>query len=333
MSARSLEPSLSAWLADHHGIITRERLDALGLTAGSIRTLLETSRLVVVHTGVYLSASSLRTELQGMATLVAATGGVISHSSAGRLWNFRKLFTFRELHVTVPHSTRCGVATELGRVHQSLALPATDVVMRPDGISVTSPPRTVFDLASMCSADDLESIVEQGLDRKLFTVPTLHSVGRRLAGPGRDGSANFANVFARRDVWRRPVQSDLELRLCRALERAGIGPLVRQIPIRLPDGATIHADLAVPDRNFLIEVDHVTWHGGRLDNMYDRWRDRQCHRLGWHTEQVSDDDITRRMRATVAELVEVFRTLPLSSGPALSHNIDPLQSARAEPCG
>jgi very-short-patch-repair endonuclease len=326
MSINALERDLSAWLAQHQGVVRRSKLEELGFSDRSIRTLLHSGRLISCHPGVYVAASSPRTETQRMAALGLATTGVISHTSAGRLWNFRKLFAYNELHVTVPHGTRLRVPDAV--LHQSRAIPAVDIVRRSDGIDVTSPPRTVFDLAAICPADDLESIIEQGLQRGMFTVPTLHAVGRRLAAPGRDGSANFATVLARRETWRRPVHSDLELKLARALERAGLGPIERQWKIELPNGAAIHADLAIPERRFLIEVDHVTWHGGRLDNMYDRWRDRQCHRLGWHTERVPDTDVDDHLAATVTELVEIFQRTPVWSASASRRDSRVLQSGR-----
>jgi very-short-patch-repair endonuclease len=324
MSLHTRELLLSAWLASHQGVVARTKLEEFGFKDGSIRTLLDAGRIVAFHPGVYLSTSVPRTELQRVAALGVAADGVISHTSAGRIWDFRKLVQYNDLHVTITHGRR--VRTHEGIVHQSTHLPADDLVERDDGIVVTSPPRTVFDLAAICPADDLESISEQALDREMFIIPTLHAVGRRLAGPGRDGSANFATVLARRETWRRPVQSDLELKLATALEQAGVAPLERQWKITLPDGSDIHADLAVPERRFLIEVDHVTWHGGRLENMYDRWRDRQCHLLGWHTERVPDTDISDHLARTVAELAELFRAQPVSSTPALPQNVGRLKS-------
>jgi very-short-patch-repair endonuclease len=318
-SVRSIEVALSAWLATHHGVITRANLSEIGVSEPAVRTMLDTGRLIRVHPGVYMAASSVRTELQRAALLGAATGGVISHSTAGQLWGFRKLSRFRQLHVSVPHGYKFAVKDRPGsdlsigdnRIHQSMDLRDEDRVVRDDGIVLTSPSRTVFDLASICSAEDLESIIEQGLDKEWFTIPTLHGVGRRLAGPGRDGSANFASVLAKREIWRRPTQSDEELRLANALERAGFTGVQRQFPIRLPNGAKIHADLAIPERMFLIEVDHVTWHGGRIETMYDRWRDRQCHRLGWSTERVPDTDLSaKRLKQTVSELAELIARAP-----------------------
>ena len=269
--------------------------------------MLESGRLVEVHRGVYRARSAAPTNQQRMVGLVMMSGGVISHGSAGQLWGFRKLASIRRTHITIPVGRRLRLANTV--VHTSSQLRDEDVVRRADGIVVTSPPRTVFDLAGCVSADDVESIVEQGLERKLFTFTTLHTTGARLARTGRRGSLRFTAVLGDRSVGQRPVASDYELRLARALEGVGLPRFERQFPLRLPTGDLIHPDLADPTRRFLVEVDHTAWHAGEA-NAYDRWRDRQVHLLGWHSERVSDRDMDRNLEQTVAELAQLYNGRP-----------------------
>jgi very-short-patch-repair endonuclease len=301
------EVRLSTWLAAHHGVVSRTWLVASGYSPGRIRSLLESGRLVEVHRGVYQALSAARTHQQSMVGLVMMSGGVISHGSAGQLWGFRKLASIRLTHLTIPVGRRLRLANAV--VHTSSDLSDRDIVRRADGIVVTSPPRTVFDLAGYVSAADLESIVEQGLDRRLFTFTTLHAAGARLAKSGRRGSLRFNAVLGDRSAGQRPVASDYELRLARALERIGLPRFERQFPLRLPTGDLIHPDLADPTRRFLVEVDHTAWHAGEA-NAYDRWRDRQVHLLGWHSERVSDRDIDRNLDQTVAELAQLYHGRP-----------------------
>ena len=188
-----------------------------------------------------------------------------------------------------------------------------DLVHRKDGVALTAVPRTVFDLSSRIRPKTLESIIEQCLDQRLCTFADLVEVDARLGRQGWQGSACFAEVLGSRDGKARPVASDYEMRFTQAWEAAGLPPLVRQMPLILPGGIEVHPDFAEPSRRFLVEVDHRTWHGGHQENMNDRWRDRQCHLLGWHTERVSDDDIDFRLRRTLAELARIYRALPLAA--------------------
>jgi hypothetical protein len=113
------------------------------------------------------------------------------------------------------------------RVRRTRDLPTADIVVRKDGIRVTSPPRTAFDAAEWLRTDDLESLIEQGIERPYFAIPTWWAQARRLCRSGRPGSSRFTSVLAARPAWRRPVASDYELRLERAMHRRGLPQLVR----------------------------------------------------------------------------------------------------------
>jgi hypothetical protein len=145
-------------------------------------------------------------------------------------------------------------------------------------------------------------MVEQGLDRGNFIMPTLMAFGRRLCRPGRDGSARFAEVINSRPAWLKPVNSDHELRLARALEHRGFPRLERQCRVEIRPGVVVHPDLGVPCDRFYIEVDHVTWHGGRIDGVYDKHRDLKVRVAGNHVERVTDDAIDHRLDETVDDL-------------------------------
>ena len=148
----------------------------------------------------------------------------------------------------------------------------------------------------------LESMIEQGLDRHMFIAPTLWGVARELGRNARPGSRLFGSVLGARSAWTRPARSDYELRLERAMRQRGFPPLVRECPVRLPNGSVVHPDLGLPDDGFFVEVDHFTWHGGRLDTTYDGWRDRKVRITGLHVERVTDLAIDRELDETVDDL-------------------------------
>jgi very-short-patch-repair endonuclease len=307
------EDVLAAWLAAHHGVVTRRWLRDHTFTDGQVRGLRESGRLVEVHRGVYVATSVPRTELQRMVALVAYSDGTISHASAGQLLGFRKLSRHRDLHVSVLKGSRRrteGDGLDQVALHSTSEMPPADVVRRADGIVLTSAARTVFDLSSMVPADDLESIIEQGLAKGLFTRTKLLATQARLAQPGRNGAARFNTVLAQRPVNQRPVDSDYELRLVKALEQGGLPPIQRQMPLELAGGDLVHPDLAEPSRRFIIEVDHPAWHSSYEQSRYDRWRDRQYRLLGWHPQRVSDIDIDQHLATTVADLIAIYQALP-----------------------
>jgi very-short-patch-repair endonuclease len=74
----------------------------------------------------------------------------------------------------------------------------------------------------------------------------------------------------------------------------------------LPDGRTVHPDFFWSRQREALEIDHTTWHGGKLDLTYDKWRDRQLRRLGIHVTRVTDVDVRHRLRDVIADLVAIL---------------------------
>jgi hypothetical protein len=185
-------------------------------------------------------------------------------------------------------------------------MPADHVHVRSDGIRVTSPARTVFDLSKHLAATDIESIIEQGLRRSQFDVPTLYRVGGLLCRQGRAGSTLFAAVLSSRPTWRRPADSHPEIELRKALSSVGVH-LEPQLTLTLYDGQRVHPDLGDSDAGFFIEIDDHEWHGGRLAATYDRQRDRNARLVGARIERVSTDEIALMSSSLVSSLVAAYR--------------------------
>ena len=301
MRVHALTPSVAAWLSTHHGVITSTELRRLGVTPDQVRRLLRIRVLVPYAKGVYRLAAAIETDDQRAALACAVHDRVVlSHQSAGHVWGLRRLGPDRRLHVTLPARTKRLVPGAV--VHYSHRIDAVDVVQRPDGIRVTSAPRTAFDLAWWLSDNRLESVIEQLVHDQRCTIPTLFATGRRLRESGRNGSARFGRVLQGRPAWLRPVGSDLELRFERAILGAGLPRPVRQHAIVLPDGHVIHPDFYWPDAAEIVEIDHITWHGGKLDLTYDKQRDRQLRRLGIHVTRFTDSEIGDDMVRVIDDL-------------------------------
>jgi very-short-patch-repair endonuclease len=229
----------------------------------------------------------------------------VSHVSAGRMWGLRGMGSDRRLHVIIQGRKQRTVPGAV--VHRCYHIDPVDVVERPDGIRVTSPPRTCFDLASMLSEQRLESVIEQVVHEEKATLPTLFGTGHRLARRGRTGSDRYRRVLESRPAWLKPVGSDLELQLERALLAAGLPRPLRQHPLTLSTGEVIHPDFYWPEEREIVEVDHVTWHGGRLSSAYDKRRDRLARRIGIGTTRVPDCDIREDLAAVVADIASLLR--------------------------
>lgn len=295
--------SLLAVARSQHGLIRTDDFRAHGVSQRQRSTALASGAIAVVHRGVYrLSSHEVTFEQRCLAACLAAPDAALSGPTAGRLFGLRKLAT-TDVHLIARRTIHLdGVVA-----HRTVLLDALDVQDR-GLLRILRPARLACDLAAYVDDDDLESVIEQMLERRLVQLATLRQVARRFVACGREGSARIARVLDGRPTWRRPVGSDIELRLQRALERAGLR-VVTQHRLILDSGALIALDLAELDLRFGIEVDHSTWHGGRLEVQRDKRRDREAMRLGWTIARVTDDDVEHRLNSTVDQLTAIAARL------------------------
>lgn len=300
-------PSPSARLgrriAARHGTVTKSELIADGFTENTIRRQLTAGTLVRMHSGVYrIGTTPDSFEARCAAASLADRSVAVAAISAGKLWGFRPI----PRH-DVPIVVRGHDEHRLARgviVRRSTTLPREHLIDRDDGIRITTPARTWFDCARDLDDEWFERLTEWVLDRHA-SVPELWAMRRMMTRRGRDGSARVNRVLSQRPTWQKPADSGLELKVLKALEARGIGPIVRQFAIRLPSGVIIHADGAIPPIKWAVEIDHMTWHGGRMDAQDDKARDRGLRRVGWQVDRVTDEDVRLRFESTIGELVEL----------------------------
>jgi very-short-patch-repair endonuclease len=295
---------LAHFLRTHHGVVAQRDLDRLSVPPRHIRRLVRANVLERIGPEAWRLTAAPRTfEHRVAAACAIHPTAAAAFTTAGRLWNLRGMGP-EAVHVLIPgdpHRTPL-----VGVLHHCYHVDDGDIIDRGDGIRITSPARTAFDLAAMLTDNQLESVFEQLIDREMCTIELLAETGRRLRQRGRTGSARFGRVLESRPASLKPVGSDLELRLERAIRTAGLPAPVRQQKILLPDGRIARADFYWPAQRLVVEVDHMTWHGGRAAVNADKARDRLLARRGLRTLRVTDDDIADRLALVVDDIARVL---------------------------
>lgn len=293
---------LLALAASHHGVVTTRDMLADGVTRHAISHLTQERILKRLHNGVFLLASSPFTfEARCCAACQADAEAVVTGPAAARLWEFRHVFRPRVPDILVRHD-RTPITSGV-TLRRTNVLAAEDVVTRTDGIRVASPSRAWFDCAAHLGDEKFEMLTEWVLDHHA-DVATLFGTVRRLDTRGRPGLARVHRVLSQRPAWQKPAQSGLETKVLSALRRAGVAGLTNQHPIRLPNGVVIHADIADPAIGWALEIDHVTWHGGRFEAQRDKARDRQARKAGWLVDRVTDQALADDFRREIGAVVE-----------------------------
>lgn len=288
-----------------HGLLTRDQIEGVGVSPSRRRRLTRTGLVREVQPGVYRVESSRPTFEQAcLAVCLVDEGAIISGPTAGLLWKLRKM-PRGPIHAMVHRRNRY---LEGVTVHRTEDLAPSDVVVRNDGIRLLSLPRLIADLARHLDDEDLESVIEQALDRRGCTVYGLLQLAGRLAVPGREGTVRLGRVLRSRPAWTKPNQSDLEVIVLRGLRGRGID-LEPQLRVELATSEVVHLDGGDRSLRFGIEVDHVTWHGGRATVQYDKLRDRRLQREGWIVPRVTDDDVRLRLDETLDDVEAIYRRI------------------------
>jgi hypothetical protein len=172
-----------------HGVISRGQLSALGYSPDAIKHRLKIGRLHLVARGVYaVGRPELTREGRWMAALLACGGGaVLSHRSAAALYGIgeeRELGRSgqRLIEVTV---TRRGERQRPGiKVRSRPSLPSHDLGTFA-AIPVTSPVRTLLDLALLLPPNRLERAINEADKRDLIDPDALRkALDSRSGAPG-----------------------------------------------------------------------------------------------------------------------------------------------------
>ena len=306
--SRAWKPAANRYLSTHLGVISTTRLLDLGCPNRTLANLVADGELITMLPGVFRSAHWPCGRDQLLAAVCARNAAAtIAFTTAGQEWALRRT---RDpmIHALVPHGRSPVMDGVI--VHRCRHIDPVDIVHRPDGIRLTSPPRTIFDSADMVGAEATTSVLEQLLNERRITFGTITDTVQRLYHPNRPGSKTMLAVISSRPAWREALQSDLEVRVLQEMARQQLAAPVPQFRVRLPGyDHDIAIDFAWPSVKLAIEVDHPTWHAGALNSHTDKGRDRKLTTIGWTTARITDIDVAGGLRNAVADVGAILTRL------------------------
>jgi very-short-patch-repair endonuclease len=259
--------------ARQHGVVAAKQLSALGLTRDAVKHRVRHGRLTPLHRGVYLVGPN-ETPLTRLmaATLACGPEAVLSHHAAAALHGFGREAAVIDVTVRSGQPrTRRGL-----RVHRA-KLGDEDVTTR-EGIPVTTPARTITDLAKTTARRELGRAVEEALIQRCIDTDTLTRAVDEAAG--RRGARALRATAQTRDP--QITRSEAERRLKRLIEQAG---LERPETNRRVGGYEV--DAVWRSRRLVVEVDGYAFHGGRAAFERDRRKDALLTASGWRVIRVT----------------------------------------------
>lgn len=243
-------------------------------------------RDVYVHKDVPLDH---RTWCRAVA-LILPRGAAIGGFSAAFLWGFE----FRTTQVSVVVPRNLGV-----RLHERITVHHTtlhdsDRTVR-EGLVVTTPERTAFDLGRRLPRADALPLLDAMLHRHVLSRDALQAmIVARSTWPGSGGLSQLLSLADPR------AESPMESRVRLLLAEARLPPAVPQLEVRQPDGRLLaRVDLAWPEFGVIVEYDG-DHHRSPAQFRRDVARLNSLRMAGWTVLRFTATDVLQHPQRVVA---------------------------------
>jgi very-short-patch-repair endonuclease len=277
-----LAPKISQLAEQQQGYATRQQLLALGVSADSIRRRLEAGEWITRYAGVYAIGHRSPGPIPIAAAVVLACGddAVLSHDSAVALWGFGRWPTRQE--VIAPHQRRRkGIVS-----HRSATLTPHDVTVQ-YGIRVTTPARTICDIAPRRTDDQLlEAVDDARAGGYLGPTALKELIGRcrrlsRLVDPDSG-----------------PTRSKLERAFKRFAKKYELPPYRLNVWLH-----GYEVDVVFDAEKLIVELDGWIFHRGRRSHDENRERDTHLKDHGFDTIRITSKRLGEREAARLHRIL------------------------------
>jgi very-short-patch-repair endonuclease len=294
MPPQHIDAQIADLAGRQHGVISRGQLRRAGLSARSIDRRLSQGRLVALFRGVYRVGPVAGAHARAMAAVLACgSDAVVSHATASVAWiRLPPLASDAPVDVTATRRRRiAGI-----RAHQGRLRPEEATTL--EGVPITTPARTLLDLASLLGPHELERAVAQAVRAGLCDPEQILSL---LAEHPR----HAGNV-----ALRRLVAGDHAPALTRSEAEQRLLQLIRRARLRPPQtNARLHGyevDFLWPTDRLVVEVDGYAYHSSAAAFARDRRRDRELLAAGYRVVRLTWDDVARHPETTLVALARAL---------------------------
>jgi len=271
-----------------HGMVTCAQLAEAGWGRHAVAHRVRIGWLRRKYRGVYLVGPLESAFTDSMAAVLAAgNGALLSHYPAAVLRGLRPPRS-EPMHVTVV--ARDVRSTEF-RVHRVTYLDPADAA-RKHGIPVTSPARTLLDLAATTSARELERAVNEARVHRLVSDHSLDE--------------QFSRYPRHRGVRALTEAIRIEPALTRSEAERRALALIRAARLPAPETNVMlcghEVDLLWRAQRLVVEIDGYAFHSSRRSFERDRRKDRELGEQGYRVLRLTWRELTEEPEAVVATL-------------------------------
>jgi very-short-patch-repair endonuclease len=222
------------------------------------------------------------------AVLACGEGAALSHFSAAVLWGLLQDRGY-PIHVSAPKRKRvpglvvheCGLAGER---------------VRRDGIVVTTPARTLIDLADVVRRP---RVLERAMDEAAYLKFELTGLEPRQ---GRRGMGLLSSVLAVHGAGSTRTRSELEEAFLAIVDRANLPRPEVNVQIE-----GFECDFVFREAALVVETDGDAAHGTRRAIERDPVRDARLMAAGWRVWRLSYEQVVRNAERVAEDLGDLLR--------------------------
>ena len=300
------ERRLAETARQQHGVVSARQLAEFGYGKATIAEAVRLGRLHRLHRGVYaVGHLAIGREARILAAVLARPGSVASHRTAAWIHGLRRSRP-GTVHLTAP--TRQRIKRDFV-VHFALLEPEDKVEI--EGIPVTSPARTVLDLAANESRRDLDRLLNRADELEILDRRRFEALAARAGGhPGRGKFTTALRTFKPDAA---TLRSDLERRFRDLVLAAGLPAPQANVFV---EGYELDAYWEA--EGFAVELDVYATHGSRLSFEEDRERADDLLLAGIELIRVTDVRLDREPRETIARVAAHLERRRRAVGPRRS---------------
>ncbi len=240
------ERVLKGTASGQYGLITRQQALFNGYPDDEIGRRISAGRLTSLHPGVYYTDSvppTWRTDVLA-AVLAAGPLAVASHRTAAVLYQMDAIWG-RMVEMTVPYLK--SPEPEGVVLHRTRRENDTPVL---EGIPITTPAKTLLDVASTLPYTTLAKATRSALHLGLVTTDALLDTVVKFGGRGVRGTRKYRRVIGW--VAADKSGSPAEIDMAEIIADSQVPTPVQQLKLLLPTGDNAYPDFAWPDRNRII---------------------------------------------------------------------------------
>jgi very-short-patch-repair endonuclease len=253
-----------------------------------------------MHQGVYLVGPGppSRKGFWLAAVLAAGQGALLAGKCAAALHGIH-LYRGSRIDVVIPYGRNARI--DGVRIHRSRRLHPDDHYVV-EAIPVTSPERTLVDLAAALSPGDLKRAYERAEELRIVDHLKLGAAVERSANAPRIG--NLRELLGYDPAPINEARAELEKHFYRVVTNAGLPPYSRNVVVE-----GFEVDAYWPGAALVVELQGCAYHSDRETFIRDHRKNAALQAAGNRVLPVTDDGLRRP-----AELVATLRKLLAVNG-------------------